>query len=90
VLDECRVPGRLLLGGKEKLDAKIAKAREGAHTGAKQPAMATFEATRPSVAAQAIGIARAAYEEALAYAKDASRSASRSSRTRRSPSCSPT
>src|SRR5260221_9573607 len=32
--------------------------------------MATFEATRPSVAAQAIGIARAAYEEALAYAKD--------------------
>ena len=70
VLDDCRVPGRMLLGGKEKLDAKIAKAREGAHTGEKQPAMATFEATRPSVAAQAIGIARAAYEEALAYAKD--------------------
>src|SRR3954469_913946 len=70
VLDDCRVPGRMLLGGKEKLDAKIAKAREGAHTGEKQPAMATFEATRPAVGAQAIGIARAAYEEALAYAKD--------------------
>src|SRR3954465_3170028 len=70
VLDECRVPGRMLLGGKEKLDAKIAKARDGAHTGEKQPAMATFEATRPAVAAMAVGIARAAYEEALAYAKE--------------------
>jgi alkylation response protein AidB-like acyl-CoA dehydrogenase len=70
VLDDCRVPGRMLLGGKEKLDAKLAKAREGQKTGEKQPAMATFEATRPSVAAQAIGIARAAYEEALAYAKE--------------------
>jgi acyl-CoA dehydrogenase len=70
VLDDCRVPGRMLLGGKEKLDAKLARAREGQKTGEKQPAMATFEATRPSVAAQAIGIARAAYEEALAYAKD--------------------
>jgi acyl-CoA dehydrogenase len=70
VLDDCRVPGRLLLGGKEKLDAKLARAREGQKTGEKQPAMATFEATRPSVAAQAIGIARAAYEEALAYAKE--------------------
>ncbi|MEY2421375.1 MAG: hypothetical protein QOI95_1442 [Acidimicrobiaceae bacterium] len=70
VLDDCRVPGRMLLGGKEKLDAKIAKARDKQHTGEKQPAMATFEATRPAVAAQAIGIARAAYEEALAYAKE--------------------
>jgi len=32
--------------------------------------MATFEATRPSVAAQAIGVARAAYEYSLEYAKD--------------------
>ena len=70
VLDDCRVPGSLLLGGKEKLDAKLAKAREGMKTGEKQPAMATFEATRPSVAAMAVGIARAAYEEALAYAKE--------------------
>jgi alkylation response protein AidB-like acyl-CoA dehydrogenase len=70
VLDDCRVPGSMLLGGKEKLDAKLAKAREGQKTGEKQPAMATFEATRPSVAAMAVGIARAAYEEALAYAKE--------------------
>ena len=53
VLDEVRVPGSCLLGGKEKLDAKLARARERGHSGEKQPAMATFEATRPSVGAQA-------------------------------------
>ena len=35
-----------------------------------QAALATFEATRPAVGAQAIGIARAAYEYALDYAKE--------------------
>jgi alkylation response protein AidB-like acyl-CoA dehydrogenase len=70
VLDDVRVPGRCLLGGKEKLDAKLARAREVGTTAQKQPAMATFEATRPIVGAQAIGIARAAYEFALAYAKE--------------------
>ena len=33
-------------------------------------AMATFEASRPIVGSQAIGIARAAYEYALGYAKE--------------------
>src|SRR5262245_38618780 len=70
ILDDVRVPGRCLLGGKEKLDAKLAKGREAGHSGAKQPAMATFEATRPGVGAQAIGIARAAYEFSLDYAKE--------------------
>jgi len=69
VLDNVRVPGRCLLGGKEKLDAKLARYREGTSSG-KQPAMATFEATRPAVGAQALGIARAAYEYALDYAKE--------------------
>ena len=32
--------------------------------------MATFEATRPTVGAQAVGIARAAYEYSLEYAKE--------------------
>ena len=32
--------------------------------------MATFEATRPAVGAQALGIARAAYEYALDYAQE--------------------
>jgi alkylation response protein AidB-like acyl-CoA dehydrogenase len=67
VLDDVRVPGRCLLGGKEKLDARLARAREGG--GARGNAsMATFERTRPAVGAQAIGIARAAYEVALDYA----------------------
>jgi acyl-CoA dehydrogenase len=68
-LDDCRVPGRCLLGGKDKLDERIARAREGG-SAKRQAAMQTFEATRPSVGAQAIGIARAAYEYALAYAKE--------------------
>jgi acyl-CoA dehydrogenase len=68
-LDDCRVPGRCLLGGKEKLDAKLAYAREGTRSKS-QAAMQTFEATRPVVGAQAIGIARAAYEYALDYAKE--------------------
>jgi acyl-CoA dehydrogenase len=68
-LDDCRVPGGCLLGGKEKLDAKLARAREGTRSKA-QAAMQTFEATRPIVGAQAIGIARAAYEYALDYAKE--------------------
>lgn len=70
ILDDVRVPGRCLLGGKEKLDAKLARARERLTTGEKQPAMATFEATRPAVGAQALGIARAAYEYSLEYAKE--------------------
>jgi acyl-CoA dehydrogenase len=68
-LDECRVPGRCLLGGKEKLDERLARAREG-KSGRTQAAMQTFEVSRPTVGAQAIGIARAAYEYALDYAKE--------------------
>ncbi|MHB8340779.1 MAG: acyl-CoA dehydrogenase family protein [Mycobacteriales bacterium] len=68
VLDDCRLPGRCLLGGKERLDERLARARAGKRSGG-QAAMATFEASRPAVAAQAVGIARAAYEYALEYAK---------------------
>lgn len=68
-LDDVRVPGRCLLGGKEKLDARLARAREGQKSGG-QAAMATFETTRPTVGAMAIGVARAAYEYSLEYAKD--------------------
>src|SRR5690606_8937738 len=70
VLDDVRIPNSLLLGGKEKLDERLARAREQQRTGAKQPAMATFEATRPAVGAMAVGIGRAAYEYALQYAKE--------------------
>jgi alkylation response protein AidB-like acyl-CoA dehydrogenase len=81
VLDDLRIPGSALLGGKDKLDARLAKARErmeaakrgedvrsGREQGG-QAAMATFEASRPSVGAQAVGIARAAYEYSLEYSK---------------------
>ncbi len=68
VLEDCRIPGRCLLGGKEKLDARLARAREGTSSSG-NASMATFERTRPAVGAQAIGIARAAYEVALDYAK---------------------
>ena len=67
-LDDVRVPGRCLLGGREKLDGRLAKAREGKRTG-QQAALGTFEATRPAVGAMAVGVARAAYEYALDYAK---------------------
>ena len=68
-LDDCRVPNANLLGGKEKLDERLARVREG-RKGGGQAAMQTFEASRPTVGAQAIGIARAAYEYALDYAKE--------------------
>jgi acyl-CoA dehydrogenase len=65
-----RIPAENLLGGQEKLDHKLAKAREalegGKHSGS--ATMGTFEQTRPMVAAQALGIARAALEYATEYA----------------------
>jgi alkylation response protein AidB-like acyl-CoA dehydrogenase len=66
VLDDVRVPGRCLVGGKDRLDARLAKVRAGG-SGGDQAAMKTFEATRPAVAAMAIGVARAAYEYARDY-----------------------
>ncbi|WP_324275477.1 acyl-CoA dehydrogenase family protein [Blastococcus brunescens] len=69
VLDGCRIPGDCLLGGREKLEERLARAREGVKSGRTQPSMATFERTRPAVGAQAVGVARAAYDYALEYAK---------------------
>ncbi|MFF1476876.1 acyl-CoA dehydrogenase family protein [Streptomyces sp. NPDC058301] len=82
VLENVRVPGHCLLGGKEKLDERLARAREKARAGGgvgappsgswgsvKNAAMATFEASRPAVGAMAVGTARAAYDYALEYAK---------------------
>ncbi len=67
-LDDCRVPAGYVLGGKEKLDERIARVREGKKNKS-QAAMQTFESSRPTVGAQALGIARAAYEYSLDYAK---------------------
>jgi alkylation response protein AidB-like acyl-CoA dehydrogenase len=67
VLDNARVPGRCLVGGKERLDTRLARIAEG-RSGGEQAAMRTFEKSRPSVAAMAVGVARAATEFATEYA----------------------
>jgi alkylation response protein AidB-like acyl-CoA dehydrogenase len=54
VLDDVRLPGELILGGREKFERRVAKIREG-HRTSSQAAMMTFERTR------------AAYEYALEY-----------------------
>ncbi|MBW3647587.1 MAG: acyl-CoA dehydrogenase family protein, partial [Actinobacteria bacterium] len=81
VLTDLRLPGSALLGGKARLDERLARARErqvaldrgeqvtSVRQKGGQAAMATFESSRPAVGAQAVGIARAAYEYALDYAK---------------------
>jgi alkylation response protein AidB-like acyl-CoA dehydrogenase len=68
-LEDVRVPGSCLLGGREALLARLARARQGQRTGV-QASMRTFELTRPTVGAQALGIGRAAYEYALDYARE--------------------
>ncbi len=64
VLEDCRIPGEYLLGGQDKLEAKLERARRG-ERGGSSGALATFEVTRPFVGASALGIARAAYEWTL-------------------------
>jgi acyl-CoA dehydrogenase len=66
VLEDCRVPMEYLLGGPEKLERKIERARSGRHSRSAD-ALATFEVTRPLVGASALGIAQAAYEWTLEY-----------------------
>jgi alkylation response protein AidB-like acyl-CoA dehydrogenase len=69
VLDGVRVPGHCLVGGKERLDERLSRVREGRSSG-EQAAMKTFERSRPSVAAMAVGIGRAAVEYATEYARN--------------------
>jgi alkylation response protein AidB-like acyl-CoA dehydrogenase len=68
MLSDVRVPGHCLLGGRDRLEERLARVREGRH-GGEQAAMKTFEASRPGVAAMAVGIARAAAEYAAEYAR---------------------
>ena len=67
ILEDCRVPLDYLLGGIEKLERKLERARSGESSGRASNALATFELTRPIVGASAIGIAQAAYEWTLEY-----------------------
>ncbi|MQA75163.1 MAG: acyl-CoA dehydrogenase [Solirubrobacterales bacterium] len=70
VLEGCRVPVDNLLGGIEKLERRLARARSGESSGRASNALATFELTRPMVGASALGIAQAAYEWTLGYLGD--------------------
>ena len=67
VLEDCRIPVEYLLGGMDKLQRKLERARSGGSTGRASNALATFEMTRPVVGASALGIARAAYEWTLEH-----------------------
>jgi alkylation response protein AidB-like acyl-CoA dehydrogenase len=70
VLDNCRVPVENLLGGMDKLNAKLERARSGQSSGRASGALATFEITRPLVGASALGIGQAAYDWTLEYLED--------------------
>jgi alkylation response protein AidB-like acyl-CoA dehydrogenase len=70
ILDNCRIPVDRVLGGMDKLEAKLERARKGESSGKASAALRTFEVTRPAVAAQAVGIARAALEFSIDYAKE--------------------
>ena len=70
VLEDCRIPVDYLLGGMDKLEKKLERARSGQSTGRASGALATFEITRPLVGASALGIAQAAYEWTLEYLED--------------------
>ncbi|GAS93949.1 acyl-CoA dehydrogenase [Mycolicibacterium canariasense] len=67
VLDNVRLSEDMILGGREKFEERVARVKSGASAGG-QAAMKTFERTRPTVGAMAVGVARAAYEYALEYA----------------------
>ena len=70
ILEDCRIPADRVLGGLDRLEGKLAKVRAGESSGRSSAALRTFEVTRPSVAIQAVGIARAALEFSRDYAKD--------------------
>ena len=59
-LRDCRVPARNLLGGEERY------ARRAGFKGA----MRTFNATRPTIAAMAVGMGRAALDAAFEFARE--------------------
>jgi alkylation response protein AidB-like acyl-CoA dehydrogenase len=69
ILDECRIPAERVLGGMDKLNRKLEKARNG-ESSRGSGALRTFETTRPFVAVMAVGVARAALEFAVNYARE--------------------
>src|ERR671918_812379 len=70
ILEEVRVPAENVLGGLDRFEARLERARSGGTSGRSSAALRTFEITRPMVGIQAVGIARAALEFAVGYAKE--------------------
>ncbi|HVF54467.1 MAG TPA: acyl-CoA dehydrogenase family protein [Actinomycetota bacterium] len=70
ILEDCRIPVDRVLGGIDRLENKLEKARKGESSGKSSAALRTFEVTRPAVGIQAVGIARAALEFSIEYAKE--------------------
>jgi len=68
VLQDCRIPLHDVVGGPERLEQRLTSTRPAPT--ASSAALKTFEMTRPMVAAQAIGIARAAFEFSRDYARE--------------------
>jgi acyl-CoA dehydrogenase len=66
--ETCRVPAENLLGGDARLERRMQQARDGVN--GRSSTLGAFEQTRPMVAAQALGIARAALEFACDYASE--------------------
>jgi acyl-CoA dehydrogenase len=67
--ENCRVPADHLLGGEKKLERRFEQARSD-DGGGRSATLGAFEQTRPMVAAQALGIARAAFEFACEWASE--------------------
>jgi acyl-CoA dehydrogenase len=65
--ENCRIPADQVLGGVDRVQARMERARTGNGSG-RSSTLGAFEQTRPMVAAQALGIARAALEFACDYA----------------------
>jgi acyl-CoA dehydrogenase len=65
----CRIPAENLLGGDARLERRLAEAHRANGNG-RSSTLGAFEQTRPMVAAQALGIARAALEFACEYAAE--------------------
>jgi acyl-CoA dehydrogenase len=59
-LEDCRVPADNLLGGEERYEKRAGF----------KSAMGTFNAGRPRIAANSVGIGRAALDESLAFARE--------------------
>ncbi|MAT83816.1 MAG: acyl-CoA dehydrogenase [Gammaproteobacteria bacterium] len=69
-MNDLRVPADNLLGSEARYESRGGGQRPGAGF---KGAMQTFNATRPAIAANAVGMARACLDEATAFARDRDR-----------------